>query len=71
MKNNLAIDVTDKDSFAINLPNVTIYFNTFLLSAYQTTYGEDPVWKHYRRNYKGQFPPRKTRKRCIVSYIQE
>ncbi|XP_075211415.1 mitochondrial ribosomal protein S18B isoform X2 [Lycorma delicatula] len=34
-------------------------------SAYKTTYGNDPVWKHYRRNFKGQLPPRKTRKTCI------
>lgn len=34
-------------------------------SAYKTTYGDDPVWKKYRRNFKGQFPPKKTRKTCI------
>lgn len=34
-------------------------------SAYKTTYGSDPVWKHYRRNHKGAIPPRKTRKMCI------
>ncbi|CAK9817017.1 28S ribosomal protein S18b, mitochondrial [Anthophora plagiata] len=34
-------------------------------SAYRQTYGNDPVWKHYRRNYKGSFLPRKTRKLCI------
>ncbi|XP_063877921.1 small ribosomal subunit protein mS40-like [Scylla paramamosain] len=33
--------------------------------AYQTAYGEDPVWKKYRRNFKGAFPPKKTRKMCI------
>ncbi|XP_018400255.1 PREDICTED: 28S ribosomal protein S18b, mitochondrial [Cyphomyrmex costatus] len=33
--------------------------------AYKQTYGNDPVWKIYRRNHKGQFPPRKTRKTCI------
>ncbi|EEB13635.1 mitochondrial 28S ribosomal protein S18B, putative [Pediculus humanus corporis] len=27
-------------------------------------YGEDFVWKHYRRNFKGHLPPR-TRKTCI------
>jgi len=36
-------------------------------SAYEKTYGADPVWTHYRRNFKGQIPPRKTRKRCIRS----
>ncbi|XP_045121225.1 28S ribosomal protein S18b, mitochondrial-like isoform X2 [Portunus trituberculatus] len=33
--------------------------------AYQTAYGDDPVWKKYKRNFKGQFPPKKTRKLCI------
>ncbi|RZF37931.1 hypothetical protein LSTR_LSTR005431 [Laodelphax striatellus] len=33
--------------------------------AYQMTYGDEPVWKQYRRNFKGQFTPRKTRKTCI------
>ncbi|XP_045619141.1 small ribosomal subunit protein mS40 [Procambarus clarkii] len=33
--------------------------------AYQTTYGSEPVWKKYRRNFKGGLPPRKTRKTCI------
>jgi len=33
--------------------------------AYFTTYGEQPVWKNYRRNHKGSIPPRKTRKTCI------
>lgn len=36
-------------------------------AAYQTTYGEQPVWVPYRRNHKGLFPPRKTRKTCIRS----
>ncbi|XP_071450510.1 small ribosomal subunit protein mS40 [Hetaerina americana] len=34
-------------------------------SAYKETYGDDPVWLHYRRNYKGPYPPRHTRKTCI------
>ncbi|XP_012228827.1 small ribosomal subunit protein mS40 [Linepithema humile] len=33
--------------------------------AYKKTYGDDPVWKLYRRNHKGAFPPKKTRKTCI------
>ncbi|VVC42651.1 Ribosomal protein S18 [Cinara cedri] len=33
--------------------------------AYKTTYGNDPVWKEYRRNHKGSIPPIKTRKMCI------
>lgn len=39
----------------------------FVFTAYKTTYGTDPVWKRYRRNFKGAFAPRKTRKTCIVS----
>jgi len=37
------------------------------ISAYATTYGDNPVWKEYRRNFKGGFQPLKTRKSCIVS----
>lgn len=33
--------------------------------AYKTTYGENPVWTLYRRNHKGVFAPRKTRKSCV------
>lgn len=33
--------------------------------AYQAAYGDDPVWKKYRRNFKGQFAPKQTRKTCI------
>ncbi|XP_043263090.1 28S ribosomal protein S18b, mitochondrial [Colletes gigas] len=33
--------------------------------AYKQTYGNDPVWKLYRRNHKGGIPPQKTRKTCI------
>ncbi|XP_017081374.1 28S ribosomal protein S18b, mitochondrial [Drosophila eugracilis] len=34
-------------------------------SAYKQTYGKDPVWTQYRRNHKGMYAPRKTRKMCI------
>uniref|UniRef100_T1HFS5 28S ribosomal protein S18b, mitochondrial n=1 Tax=Rhodnius prolixus TaxID=13249 RepID=T1HFS5_RHOPR len=34
-------------------------------TAYATTYGDQPVWKQYRRNHKGAFAPVKTRKTCI------
>jgi small subunit ribosomal protein S18b, mitochondrial len=38
----------------------------YLLSdAYKQTYGDQPVWTNYRRNHKGPFPPRKTRKTCV------
>uniref|UniRef100_A0A2M3ZDF9 Small ribosomal subunit protein mS40 n=1 Tax=Anopheles braziliensis TaxID=58242 RepID=A0A2M3ZDF9_9DIPT len=33
--------------------------------AYRQTYQDDPVWKHYRRNHKGAYPPKLTRKTCI------
>ncbi|KAH0945233.1 hypothetical protein HN011_002525 [Eciton burchellii] len=33
--------------------------------AYKQTYGDNPVWKLYKRNHKGLFAPRKTRKTCI------
>ncbi|XP_058815638.1 small ribosomal subunit protein mS40 [Topomyia yanbarensis] len=33
--------------------------------AYQQTYQGEPVWKNYRRNHKGIYPPKKTRKTCI------
>ncbi|XP_055600456.1 28S ribosomal protein S18b, mitochondrial [Uranotaenia lowii] len=33
--------------------------------AYQQTYHGEPVWKQYRRNHKGLYPPSKTRKTCI------
>uniref|UniRef100_A0AAG5DF94 28S ribosomal protein S18b, mitochondrial n=1 Tax=Anopheles atroparvus TaxID=41427 RepID=A0AAG5DF94_ANOAO len=33
--------------------------------AYRQTYQEDPVWKQYRRNHKGLYPPKLTRKTCI------
>lgn len=33
--------------------------------AYKATYGEHLVWEQYRRNHKGAFAPRKTRKTCI------
>ncbi|XP_073824448.1 mitochondrial ribosomal protein S18B [Musca autumnalis] len=34
-------------------------------SAYKQTYGKQLVWEQYRRNHKGPFPPRKTRKTCV------
>ncbi|XP_066582754.1 small ribosomal subunit protein mS40-like [Prorops nasuta] len=37
--------------------------------AYKTTYGSDPVWTMYRRNFKGAFAPKKTRKTCIRAGI--
>lgn len=34
-------------------------------NAYKQTYGDNPVWKLYKRNHKGQIPPKKTRRTCI------
>ncbi|CAH0404732.1 unnamed protein product [Chilo suppressalis] len=34
-------------------------------AAYKQTYGESPVWVLYRRNHKGGFAPKKTRKSCV------
>lgn len=34
-------------------------------SAYQESYGNYLVWQQYRRNHKGLFAPKKTRKTCI------
>ena len=33
--------------------------------AYKETYGDQPVWIQYRRNFKGLYPPSKTRKTCV------
>ncbi|CAG0884927.1 unnamed protein product [Darwinula stevensoni] len=33
--------------------------------AYKETYGDHLVWQLYRRNFKGQFPPKRTRQTCI------
>ncbi|XP_058061752.1 small ribosomal subunit protein mS40 [Anopheles bellator] len=33
--------------------------------AYRQTYQDDPVWKQYRRNHKGAYPPKLTRKTCV------
>jgi len=34
-------------------------------SAYKQTYGDNHVWVLYRRNFKGQFAPKNTRKSCV------
>lgn len=34
-------------------------------AAYKTTYGDEPVWVKYVRNFKGQFIPYKTRRSCV------
>ncbi|XP_041988368.1 28S ribosomal protein S18b, mitochondrial [Aricia agestis] len=37
--------------------------------AYKQTYGDKPVWFLYRRNHKGAFAPRKTRRTCVRNGI--
>ncbi|XP_074654795.1 small ribosomal subunit protein mS40-like [Tubulanus polymorphus] len=34
-------------------------------TAYSEVYGDEPVWTKYKRNFKGQYQPKKTRKQCI------
>ncbi|XP_076246575.1 mitochondrial ribosomal protein S18B [Calliopsis andreniformis] len=36
---------------------------------YKKTYGDYPVWKFYKRNFKGQYLPNKTRKLCIRNNV--
>jgi len=37
--------------------------------AYRETYGELPVWHHYRPNHPGGRPRKITRRSCVVSLI--
>lgn len=53
----------DKDRSKIIPVDISIKY--LKSEAYKTTYGDKLVWEQYRRNYKGAFPPRKTRKTCI------
>lgn len=58
-----AADSSDKDRTKIIPVDISIkYLNS---EAYKITYGDKLVWEQYRRNHKGLFPPRKTRKTCI------
>ncbi|XP_064457166.1 small ribosomal subunit protein mS40-like [Ornithodoros turicata] len=49
--------------FVVHPPETSIRY--LESKAYKDTYGSDPVWKNYRRNFKGQLLPRRTRARCI------
>jgi small subunit ribosomal protein S18b len=42
----------------------------FFFSAYKEAYGDDVVWKHYRRNFKGYWRP-DTREKCIVNIVKQ
>ncbi|RUS71663.1 hypothetical protein EGW08_020569 [Elysia chlorotica] len=46
---------------AVDVPTSIRYLDS---QAFQDGYGDKPVWFHYRRNFKGQIPP-KTRKSCV------
>jgi len=52
-----------KDRTKIIPPETSIRY--LKSKAYEETYGNEHVWIKYRRNFKGQFVPRKTRKTCI------
>ncbi|XP_063529154.1 small ribosomal subunit protein mS40 [Cydia strobilella] len=56
-----------KDRTKIIPPETSIRY--MQSKAYQQTYGEKPVWFLYRRNHKGAFAPRKTRKTCVRNGI--
>ncbi|XP_011156583.1 28S ribosomal protein S18b, mitochondrial [Solenopsis invicta] len=60
---NVAADTSKVECKPIITAETSIkYMNS---DAYKQTYGNDPIWKMYKRNHKGMFPPRKTRKTCI------
>ncbi|XP_021339988.1 28S ribosomal protein S18b, mitochondrial-like, partial [Mizuhopecten yessoensis] len=48
----------------------SVHITLHLSSAYKDTYGEDPVWKYYRRNFVGHMPPA-TRTTCVRKGIIE
>jgi small subunit ribosomal protein S18b len=57
-----------KDRTRVISPELSIKY--FESTAYKSTYGDDPIWKHYRRNYDGKKgykgrPPVRTRETCI------
>ncbi|XP_077505664.1 uncharacterized protein LOC144115245 isoform X1 [Amblyomma americanum] len=58
------------DDGTLNVKKVTLHPPELSIQyleskAYKETYGDDPVWTMYRRNFKGQFPPKKTRRNCV------
>ncbi|XP_037269883.2 mitochondrial ribosomal protein S18B isoform X1 [Rhipicephalus microplus] len=72
MQSEEAGDDTEKADVEakVNVKKVTIHPPEISIEyleskAYRDTYGDDPVWTMYRRNFKGQFPPPKTRRTCI------
>ncbi|XP_039764720.1 28S ribosomal protein S18b, mitochondrial [Pararge aegeria] len=61
-----AIDPLKDRTKLIPVENSIKYLNS---KAYKETYGENPVWFLYRRNHRGGFAPRKTRRTCIRNGI--
>ncbi|KAA0199595.1 28S ribosomal protein S18b mitochondrial [Fasciolopsis buskii] len=47
----------------VDLATSLDYMNS---TVYQNIYRGKPVWFYYRRNFKGHFPPPKTRKKCVI-----
>lgn len=48
----------------VDLSTSLDYMNS---EVYLNTYQGKPVWFYYRRNYKGHFPPPRTRRNCVVA----
>ena len=44
---------------------VSVSIRYLASASYSQTYGDLPVWVQYRRNFKGLYPPSKTRKTCV------
>jgi len=64
---NLNLQINGYQNQLLKYSSILIIY--IVLSAYKETYSNKPVWTEYRRNHKGAFPPRKTRKTCIVSKL--
>lgn len=69
---NYCAETTGEDKSSVNpdkdrskIVPIEISIKYLKSEAYKTTYGDKLVWEQYRRNHKGLFPPRKTRRTCI------
>lgn len=62
-----SVDTSTVDTSIASRPIVSVETSIkYMISdAYKQTYGDNSVWKLYRRNHKGQIPPKKTRRTCI------
>ncbi|XP_057370881.1 small ribosomal subunit protein mS40-like [Daphnia carinata] len=61
---SLVVDQKDASKMRNRVIPVEISMKYLKSKGYLTTYGSEPVWVKYRRNFKGQFAP-ETRKTCI------